>query len=140
MLSEAKDQLVACETWNWYITQKLKCFIWLALGNRIQTRDVLMRKGFYGLSVCILCLKDSKSASHLFFKCVYSRSLWFDVLGALKIRATDPIEPLGQYLLWWEQNMGIFKSLPIFMTWGIWKVRNKLIFEGRPKESSSILG
>jgi len=37
-------------------------------------------------------------------------------------------------------NIGRFKALPIFIAWGAWKIRNKLIFEGRTKNSNGILG
>ena len=100
----------------------------MALKNCIQTWVVLMRKDFCGPNACPLYLNEFEFVPHLFFKCEFSRTLWAKVLGALNIKEVELIEPLDQCLLWWDQSMEYFKTLPAFMAWGIWKVRNKLTY------------
>ena len=73
------------------------------------------------------------------FSCDFSRALWVATLRLLTIQDLCPMSPLDHCHPQWEKMMGIYESFPIFIAWGIWKVQNKHIFEGRPIDTSIIL-
>lgn len=128
------------KTRNWSIASKLKCFIWLALRNQIYMGEKMTWKGIYGPNIGLLCLNCSEFVVHLFFKCAYSKSLSLYVLGAINLKAINLIEPLDHCLLWWEKNMGTFKTILVLIAWGIWKDKNTIIFVVIPKETNGIQG
>lgn len=70
-----------------------------------------------------LCNNDAELVGHLFF------SLWEAMLALLCIQESGPLSS-NVCLQWSDNNMGHFKTLPMFAAWWIWKVRNLFIFEG----------
>lgn len=71
-----------------------------------------------------LCNNDAELVGHLCF------SLWEAMLALLCIQESGPLSSLNVCLQWSDNNMGHFKTLPMFAAWWIWKVRNLFIFEG----------
>ena len=51
--------------WRQELPLKLKCFIWLALHDKILTQSNLSRRGFYGPGICPICMLYSQDVSHL---------------------------------------------------------------------------
>lgn len=80
--------------------------------------------GLNGSNMSCLCNNDAELVGHLCF------SLWEAMLALLCIQESGPLSSLNVCLQWSDNNMGHFKTLPMFAAWWIWKVRNLFIFEG----------
>lgn len=65
-------------TWIWKSAclSKQKFFFWLLIQDRLNTRELLIRKNFYGEDeTCVPCSEnDTKDIMHLFFSCDFSQS------------------------------------------------------------------
>ncbi|XP_021775982.1 uncharacterized protein LOC110739808 [Chenopodium quinoa] len=80
-ISEVYDWLqgnnlrVVWHTWIWnnFNSPKHAFISWLAMHNRLKTRDRLERFDFCEDSNCLLCGNATETRSHLFFECPYSR-------------------------------------------------------------------
>jgi hypothetical protein len=65
--------------WKSKTIPKLKVFIWLLIMNRLNTRDLMIRKHWHLDSgpECVLCTGgDTETRDHLFFHCDFSRQCW----------------------------------------------------------------
>lgn len=62
--------------WNLKILLRVKLFLWLAARNKILTADNLLKRGWQGLTICILCKAVGESLQHIMLKCSYSISVW----------------------------------------------------------------
>ena len=58
--------------WAYTVPLKIKCFIWLAVENRISTWEKLARKGWLGPNRCSLCKGEEEFVKHLFIVCSYT--------------------------------------------------------------------
>ena len=56
--------------WNNTLPNKISCFIWLAVRNRILTWENLQKKGKQGPGICVLCKNDEETTEHIFTKCI----------------------------------------------------------------------
>ncbi|XP_056691899.1 uncharacterized protein [Spinacia oleracea] len=59
--------------WNRYTLPKNRVTIWLALQDRLKTKE---RLHIYGVTIdetCALCGHDTESSAHLFFNCYFSK-------------------------------------------------------------------
>nr|GMC81198.1 uncharacterized protein LOC109184888 [Ipomoea batatas] len=61
-------------TWRPCIPRKFSFILWLALWNRLKTKDRLFLPDFE--SDCSLCIGQKESANHLFFRCYFSQQVW----------------------------------------------------------------
>ncbi|XP_021721013.1 uncharacterized protein LOC110688552 [Chenopodium quinoa] len=59
--------------WNRYNIPKTSFIVWLAMLNKLKTRDTLMKLGISNTDRCLLCDAAVESHKHLFFYCQYSR-------------------------------------------------------------------
>uniref|UniRef100_A0A1J3HF68 Reverse transcriptase zinc-binding domain-containing protein n=2 Tax=Noccaea caerulescens TaxID=107243 RepID=A0A1J3HF68_NOCCA len=50
--------------------------LWLAVQNRLVTRDRLRSWGLNVSEVCLLCGAAAETRDHLFFNCLYSEAVW----------------------------------------------------------------
>jgi hypothetical protein len=71
--------------WTWSIPLKIKLFFWLSLDNKINTWDVLKKKGGIGPNVCHLCLQEEETVQHIFIHCDFTRAVLNYISSTLKI-------------------------------------------------------
>lgn len=69
--------------WNWNIPIKLQCFICLRMENKVLTWNNLLKMGFYGPSISVLCRYEVEAASHLFDICTYFNNVWEECCSLL---------------------------------------------------------
>jgi hypothetical protein len=69
--------------WHWNMPLKIKLFTWLSLENKINTWDILCRKGRIGPSICLLCHGEEESSFHIFVTCPFTRRVWDRISVAL---------------------------------------------------------
>jgi hypothetical protein len=64
------------EIWNSLALKKCKNFTWLALHNRINTKERLCRKGIISESTCPFGCQYDENLAHLLFSCTHSNMIW----------------------------------------------------------------
>ena len=76
--------------WNKALPNKISCFIWLSLRNRILTWENLQKRGFHGPGICALCCSDEETVEHLFINCSVWRTVADHVCDLLNLTAFSP--------------------------------------------------
>ena len=61
--------------WKFNIPEKIRCFIWLLIKNKVLTWDQLIKRGSQGPSCCQLCKKEEETAQHLFLECHFTKNI-----------------------------------------------------------------
>ncbi|XP_020251372.1 uncharacterized protein LOC109828828 [Asparagus officinalis] len=126
---------------NWYLTvwdtliyPKHSFILWLAVLNRLLTREKLLKRGIIQSDHCCLCSDNvQESRNHLFFDCLFSKAVWNNIMDWLKFkwRACD-----WDILMDWYtcrlRGKGFKQSLKRLAlantVYRIWRERNDRIF------------
>ncbi len=90
--------------WNIKIPLHIKIFLWLAARNRVPTADLLIKRGWYGPSICLLCSCDEECLEHLLFRCSYARSVWSRVLQGNQHLLTTLLNESGDLATRWRRT------------------------------------
>ncbi|KAL5550972.1 hypothetical protein UlMin_001148 [Ulmus minor] len=64
--------------WTLKLPPKIKNFLWRSCLNALPTKDNLVKRGIKTLQSCPRCGEVQESVLHVFFECIYARSLWED--------------------------------------------------------------
>lgn len=115
--------------WTWKIPLKLKCFLWFVLMDRVKTWENLVKRGWMGPSRCTLCSNCTETTSHIFLECPFTLIIWEKFFKAFSIGTVWGHGNFETSLKLWIKNCTEHPTLPVFISWSIWKVRNKSIFE-----------
>ncbi|CAA7021156.1 unnamed protein product [Microthlaspi erraticum] len=135
---------------NWFKTVWFKEFVprcsfitWLAVQNRLPTKDRLRNWGLNVPAACVLCISGTETHDHLFFDCEFSRDIWRDL--ASRIWQNPPLD-LSSVITWILQPRPsphasasvIIKLLFQAAVYLIWKERNSRIFKNISSTSGAI--
>lgn len=104
-------------------------FCWFVLQDCLKTWDNLSLLGWIGPSRCILCKRSSESATHLFVDCSFTRDLWEKFYQNFGIFVKWNGPNVESCLQDWLKNCKEHLTLPIFICWTVWTLRNKATFE-----------
>eukprot|EP00253_Pinus_taeda_P029800 PITA_29800 len=124
----------ADKVWDSFQWPKIRTFLWLLMQKKTLTWENLLRKGFRGPSRCPMFLKEEETMNHLFNSCEWASQLWLWMEAILEDsdRNRDSIQDT---ITNWRRNFSrirrvdsIWKCTPGFITWTIWKDRNRRIF------------
>ena len=76
------DSLV-CFVWQNIAPPKVEFMVWLALLGKLNTNDLLARKGMLPLEAnsCTFCTSHNEGLHHLFISCSVSWSIWNSIAG-----------------------------------------------------------
>jgi hypothetical protein len=114
--------------WKTKCTMKHKIFAWLLFMDRLNTRDMLVRRQCpIPDNKCVLCNTVLETREHLFFECQISRQCW-DVLNMqwdTNLAISDMIAVASTQ---WRRPL--FLEYAILGAWNIWKIRNRKHFDG----------
>ncbi|XP_020260934.1 uncharacterized protein LOC109837204 [Asparagus officinalis] len=118
--------------------------LWLAIQNRLLTKDRLLKRGVIQSNHCSLCEGGSESHKHLYFDCSFSMTVWNGVMEWLKFswRTCD-----WRLLLDWYCNslkvkgskLKVKRMAIAAVVYYIWKERNERIFKLKSRCSSQII-
>jgi hypothetical protein len=106
--------------------------LWLLLEKKILTSKNLSKRGFEGLSRCVLCGISEENSNHIFVECRFTKDIWIIVLKELRLESIWEGEKIGDSFENWLKKNENWKELPGYLCWEVWKQRNMVIFEGRP--------
>eukprot|EP00253_Pinus_taeda_P024433 PITA_24433 len=132
---QGEIQTWSSKVWDNLLWPKIRTFLWLLMRNKTLTWDNLRKKGFVGPSRCPMCLEEPESLNHLFNTCEWATQLWWwmeDLLSS----SDRQLDSIQNTILNWRTNFlgtqrvnSIWKSVPGFLLWSIWKERNRRIFQ-----------
>ncbi|XP_055962303.1 uncharacterized protein LOC130015686 [Mercurialis annua] len=122
----------------WYPGNIPRCsFItWIALHNRLMTKDKLKRWNIINEDTCSMCNGHRESRNHLLFECIFSKDVWKRVLEMLRINRNG---------FNWNREVVFFtrracgrseeakKRRRAFTAtvYCIWKARNEMVFNAK---------
>jgi hypothetical protein len=115
--------------WKSKCTPKIKSFFWLLVNDRLNTKDMLMRRSFNlnDNGLCRMCDNGLiETRDHLFWSCTFSLQCW----QFINIKLEDNID-LSQMIATARSDFGKPFFFEAFATaaWNIWKQRNAHIFD-----------
>uniref|UniRef100_A0A7C9CXT7 Reverse transcriptase zinc-binding domain-containing protein n=1 Tax=Opuntia streptacantha TaxID=393608 RepID=A0A7C9CXT7_OPUST len=130
------DSLV-CKVWMNLAPPRVEFFMWLALLDKINTKELLWRKGVLQEDQlkCTFCSAQVESTSHLLVLCPVSWTVWSTVAEDLK-QELQLVESFRMhYEVWMGRNWrnATFRKLwctTFFaVAWSLWLARNEIIFQ-----------
>lgn len=127
------------KVWKLAPPPRVGAFLWIISLGKQSTMDVLQRRRPYmalSPSVCCLCHISEESGNHIFIHCLFSYGIWSYFMQGLSLCFVMP-ESFCEILCQW--GVGVFgqRGCMFFLTllhgivWGIWKERNRIIFEDK---------
>lgn len=124
-------------TWKWLwkakIPQKLKCFLWLILHDRLLTNQLRFKRNMTTTAVCPRCGLYSEDSSHLLRECPCAKAIWTEIKG-LRWWEEGCNLPLAEWVANNLKNKNVFLDVKWYRffsatLWQIWKIRNLMVFE-----------
>lgn len=116
--------------WKTSCQGKHKIFFWLILRDRLSTRNMIRRRGMFLEDFnCVLCqLPTEETLMHLLFYCPFSKDCW----GILNFQFDDHLS-VSQIFQAWKALLKVDFAFDLFilLCWGIWMVRNDVIFRNK---------
>lgn len=121
-----------CWIWKTKCIPRIKFFAWLLLSDRLNTKDILRRRGKFLEEgyLCPLCHDGVvETFMHLFFECSSSTARWYWIGIQWTVQGT-----VFQMLTHMKAQLNIPHFMDLFMitAWCIWKERNDLVFNAKP--------
>ncbi|MFS8020082.1 putative reverse transcriptase zinc-binding domain-containing protein [Helianthus anomalus] len=124
--------------WNSWAPPKFNYLLWRAIFSKVASRVGLARRGVpIPDCSCPRCGLNAESPDHLFFNCLWSRSVWWNLLTWMRISFPIEISKFGDLIGFIQNKPGSAKWKRVVYTvalatcWRIWKGRNDMVFEGR---------
>jgi len=130
------DSLVGT-VWKKIAPPKVEFMLWLALLGKLNTRDMLVKKGILEqqANLCSFCSEQPETIDHILLHCHFSWQVWCNVAQGLRIQIERQITFRQFYEVWMDQNYyhSLRKKLHIAtffaVSWSLWNERNKKNFE-----------
>ena len=72
--------------WSPFVMPKHAIIAWMAILNRLPTKDRLKSWGLVMEEECPLCKHEQETRNHLFFECSYSKTIWKMILQQCGLR------------------------------------------------------
>lgn len=77
---------------------------------------------------CGLYTEDCK---HPFIKCSFVVVVWTEVSILFGVSFPCDFESILDFFYSWSLHAKAYRAVPLYVLWGIWSARNKLIFEDK---------
>ncbi|MFS7918598.1 putative RNA-directed DNA polymerase [Helianthus anomalus] len=123
--------------WNSWAPHKVNYLLWRALMGKIASKAGLIRRGIHlADSLCPRCGLYNEDPDHIFVNCLWSKSIWWNLLVWMKISFPVDISSLKEFVSYLLSRPGgkIWKRLVytivLATVWRIWKARNEMTFNG----------
>ena len=71
--------------WTWNCPLKIKIFLWLLLEDKLLTWNNILKRGWQGPGLCLLCRGNEESTFHIFFQCPFTCTVWSKILTHYKL-------------------------------------------------------
>lgn len=117
------------------VLNKIKFFIWWCCNISLAVRANLIRRRMRVDSSCALCGGVRETEQHLFFKCEFSRVMWYCSSLQLNMKPSTGKD----FGVTWHDLCNRFRDEDrkdlilqeyVFIMWRIWKCQNAALFKG----------
>lgn len=120
--------------WSASVPQKVKLFLWKVCSNALAVKRNLFCRRISPSDLCPVCLQEPETTEHTFLLCPWTRAVWFG--SPLQWN----ISPVGlssfstwllagfRFLTGVETNPSDAIATLCMIVWGIWKGRNRVVF------------
>ncbi|RVW95793.1 hypothetical protein CK203_025699 [Vitis vinifera] len=121
--------------WVGKVPTKIAFFAWEATWGKVLTLDRLQRRGWHLPNRCFLCGCEEETINHILIHCTVAKGLWNIILALCGVQWVFP-NSVKEVLSSWKgsfvgrKRKEVWKSIPLFIFWTIWKERNRLAFKG----------
>ncbi|RVW16678.1 LINE-1 reverse transcriptase-like [Vitis vinifera] len=121
--------------WVAKVPTKITFFAWEATWGKVLTLDRLQRRGWHLPNRCFLCGCEEETINHILIHCTVAKGLWDIILALCGVQWVFP-NSVKEVLSSWKgsfvgrKRKKVWKSIPLFIFWTIWKERNRLAFKG----------
>ncbi|XP_026431410.1 uncharacterized protein LOC113328545 [Papaver somniferum] len=118
--------------WNSIIPPKVFFFVWCAVHGKLNTKDLLLRKGMTLDQECIMCGDAIETSGHLLLHCKVTYKLWLNLIptGWCWIIPNSFLDLVqGWQQLNQSSNSLYWNLIPAAVVWVIWGERNARTFE-----------
>ena len=130
------DSMV-CSVWMNLTPPKVEFFMWLTLLGKLNTKEMLYKKGVLSVNQtsCTFCSAQSESLDHVLLQCPFSWKVWSSIADDLgqKLVLHTTFKQFYNACLSVQWRSKCLKKLWIStvfaVTWRLWMVRNELIFQ-----------
>ena len=109
--------------------------VWLTMHNKLAVKARLINRGMVQDDKCVLCNSVTETIDHLFFECVYTASVWKNLLTSCRIQG--PILLWRREVSWFSRRtkgkLITSRSRRILfaaMIYWTWRFRNEVIIKG----------
>ena len=121
--------------WVDKVPTKIAFFAWEATWGKVLTLDRLQRRGWHLPNRCFLCGCEEETINHILIHCIVAKGLWNIILALCGVQWVFPNSVKEVLSSWGGSFVGrkrkkVWKSIPLFIFWTIWKERNMLAFKG----------
>lgn len=124
---------VKCSVRQWKIKSslKVKIFVWLVLNKMVLTFFDLLKRGWHGDEICVLCMDEKETVDHLFSGCAYTTTLLKDLLpNKLLFNNRPHMTEIWRTSCAKKGAQGDKELMITAATWWVlWLERNKRIFQ-----------
>jgi hypothetical protein len=143
-----EDQIFSFKAiWKSPAPSKVAGLAWLVLLDRVPTRENLFRRKIIQGEedqCCVFCGEHTESVQHLFVYCGFVLQIWEQVFVWLRLNFSLPhsISSMLNLLGTTSGSKHSRKGMVMIWSaviWGIWRHRNKIIFDNGVKDSAKLL-
>ncbi|XP_039007586.1 uncharacterized protein LOC120135385 [Hibiscus syriacus] len=117
---------------------------WMAILDRLPTKNSLQRMGIISDGLCVLCNDDLETRDHLFIECSLADSLWKAILHLSGLRPS--FSSWNNFLAstshaWKCKSLliTILKLAWCAFLYSLWEERNRRLFKGNSRNEAEIL-
>ncbi|KAJ4730412.1 RNA-directed DNA polymerase (reverse transcriptase)-related family protein [Rhynchospora pubera] len=128
--------------WKTKALLKVKILYWIAMLDRLLTRENMHNKGWTVDRDCVLCRNAVETELHMFVQCPFTKYVWQDFIrpGAI-LRMSAHLSEV------WLLNRKLLKmsfkdnwdTTWMAGAWNIWKMRCTVIFEGAQPNAEEVI-
>ncbi|XP_021971422.1 uncharacterized protein LOC110866587 [Helianthus annuus] len=123
--------------WNNWATPKGNHLLWRVMLGRVASRVGLARRGIPIADIgCPRCGLEAECPDHIFLKCLWSRSIWWNILAWIRISFPADCDSFSDLIKHIKESPGskvwkrLVHTIIIATTWRIWSARNAMVFDG----------
>jgi len=114
--------------WKLTAPPRVQIFLWLLSKNKLLTRDNLAKRREVSDNACLFC-SEPETIHPLFFDCCIAQALWAILSNSLDLIGIWSFEYVAT--LWLANKRHLLTNAVIAAAlWCLWKLRNKLCFQG----------
>ncbi|XP_039028745.1 uncharacterized protein LOC120162724 [Hibiscus syriacus] len=123
---------------------KFSMIAWMAILDRLPTRERLSRMGIVNDCRCVLCNETNETRDHLFSECSFAKSLWSSILNLSQLHV--PHMTWEEKICWaskeWKGKSLLTTILKLAWTsfiYLIWEERNRRIYHRGSREVDQVM-